>query len=148
MSWLPKNKVVVPIDFSDHSFAALTTARQLVDSAEHLYLVHVLPRLEPAEPGVLWTTIDDESRRHHAELALRERIADTDAADAQIEIRFGDPGGEIADLAAQIGADLIVLPSHGRTGLARVLIGSVAERVARLADCPVLVLKHVLPHSA
>jgi len=58
----------------------------------------------------------------------------------QIDILFGDAGHEIAKLAERQGAELIVLPSHGRTGIKRLLIGSVAERVVRLAHCPVLIL--------
>ena len=62
-------------------------------------------------------------------------------AKAPIEILFGDPGHEITEFAERVKADLIVMPSHGRTGLSRLLIGSVAERVIRLAHCPVLVLR-------
>jgi nucleotide-binding universal stress UspA family protein len=140
-SWLPKQRVVVPVDFSDDSFAALETALALVPDASHLSLIYVLPVLDPAEPGVIWTTVDDESRRHHAELALAERLGDTRFSNAKTHIAFGDPGHEIADFAQQEQADLIVLSSHGRTGLTRLLIGSVAEKTVRLAHCPVLVLK-------
>ncbi|HCK41739.1 MAG TPA: hypothetical protein DHW22_08920 [Planctomycetaceae bacterium] len=59
-------------------------------------------------------------------LASREKI-----------FRGGDPGHNITDYAKEIGAGLIVMPSHGRTRLKRMLIGSVAERVVRLAHCPV-----------
>ena len=55
--------------------------------------------------------------------------------------RFGDPGHQIAQYAEEAKADLIVLPSHGRSGLQRLLIGSVAERVVRHAPCPVLVVR-------
>lgn len=139
--WLPKQRVVVPVDFSDESFLALETALELVPDSSHLSLIYVLPVLEPAEPGVIWTTVDDESRRHHAELALAERLTDTRFAGLKKHIAFGDPGHEIADFAEREHADLIVLSSHGRTGLRRLLIGSVAERTIRLAHCPVLVLK-------
>jgi nucleotide-binding universal stress UspA family protein len=140
-NWLPKHRVVVPVDFSDESFAAIDTALELVADAAHVSLIYVLPVIDPAEPGVIWTTVDDESRRHHAELALAERLTDSRYADIRREIAFGDPGHEIADFAQRERADLIVLPSHGRTGLKRLLIGSVAERVVRLAHCPVLVLR-------
>jgi nucleotide-binding universal stress UspA family protein len=56
-------------------------------------------------------------------------------------VAFGDPGQRITAYAEEVGADVIVMPSHGRTGLKRLLLGSVAERVLRLAHCPVLVLK-------
>ncbi len=140
-SWLPKQRIVVPVDFSDDSFAALGTALALVSDVSHLSLIYVLPVLDPAEPGVIWTTVDDESRRHHAELALTERLAGTGFSGVKTHIAFGDPGHEIADFAQREQADLIVLSSHGRTGLTRLLIGSVAEKTVRLAHCPVLVLK-------
>lgn len=140
-NWLPKQRVVVPVDFSDESFAALDTALELVTDPSHLSLIYVLPVLDPAEPGVIWTTVDDESRRHHAELALAERLGETHYVGAKTHIAFGDPGHEIADFAQRERADLIVLSSHGRTGLTRLLIGSVAEKTVRLAHCPVLVLK-------
>ena len=58
-----------------------------------------------------------------------------------LEVRDGDPGKEIAAFAEQIGAGVIIIPSHGRSGISRVLMGSVAERVTRLAHCAVLVLR-------
>lgn len=140
-SWLPKQRIVIPVDFSDDSFAALDTALALVSDSSHLSLIYVLPVIDPAEPGVIWTTIDDDSRRHHAELALAERLDGTRFSDVRTHIAFGDPGHEIADFAQREQADLIVLSSHGRTGLTRLLIGSVAEKTVRLAHCPVLVLK-------
>jgi nucleotide-binding universal stress UspA family protein len=140
-SWLPKERVVVPVDFSEDSFAALDTALALVADASHLSLIYVLPVLEPAEPGVIWSTIDDDSRRHHAELALAERLDAPRFRGVKTHVAFGEPGHEIAAFAQQEKADLIVLSSHGRTGLTRLLIGSVAEKTVRLAHCPVLVLK-------
>ena len=141
MSWLPKKSIVVPIDFSPLSFGALDTALHLAESSAAMHLIHVLPAMEPAEPGVIWTTVDNESRSHHAEMALREQLSDAKYQGLDIAISFGDPGEEIAEYAQRIEAELIVLPSHGRTGLTRLLIGSVAERVVRLAHCPVLVLR-------
>ncbi|HID76495.1 MAG TPA: universal stress protein [Planctomycetaceae bacterium] len=139
--WLPRKTVVVPIDFSEDSFAVLDTALELVDSPAHLHVIHVLPVLEPTEPGVIWQTIDDRGRSEHAEEALRAELAKRNHPDVQVVIRFGDPGHEIAHYADQVEAGLVVVASHGRTGLKRLLIGSVADRVVRLAHCPVLVLK-------
>lgn len=142
MAWLPKDKVVVPVDFSDGSFAAVDTALELVADASHLYAIYVLPVLEPADPGVIWNTVDDGSRARHAELALREKLTGPKWQDLHVKIAFGDPGHEITDYAQELAADLIALPSQGRRGISRLLLGSVAERVVRLAHCPVLVLKH------
>ena len=141
MSWLPKKSVVVPIDFSDESLAALESALELVAAPSHLHAIHVLPALETVDPGVIWGTIDNASRSRHAEAALRERVADAKFKGLDVKIAFGDPGHEVADFAAACKSDLIVLPSHGRRGVSRLLIGSVAERIVRLAHCPVLVLK-------
>jgi nucleotide-binding universal stress UspA family protein len=142
MSWLPKQKVVVPIDFSEESLAALQAALALVPGAAHLHAIYVLPHVEYGEPGIMWDAVDEGPRREHAEQAFREKLADQPAlADVQFHVAFGDPGHEVAEFAQREGADLIVMPSHGRRGLSRLLIGSVAERVVRLAHCPVLVLR-------
>jgi nucleotide-binding universal stress UspA family protein len=141
MNWLPRNRVVVPVDFSDESLAAVDTALAFVDDPQQVHVIHVLPELEPTEPGVIWNTIDDASRKKNVEEALRERLADERFQGLHFVVTIGDPGHEIADLAADQQADLIVMPSHGRRGLRRVLLGSVAERVLRLAHCPVLVLR-------
>lgn len=142
MSWLPKKKVVVPVDFSDESLAALEMARDtFVDQAADLHAVHVLAEMMPADPGVIWETIDDNTRRRHAEHALKERLTGDKWDGLNIEIAVGDPGTEIADYAKDVKAELVVMPSHGRTGLKHLLIGSVAERVVRLCHCPVLVLR-------
>ena len=141
MPWLPKQNVVVPVDFSADSFASLDAALELVAGPAAIHVVYVLPVLDPAEPGVIWTTIDNKVRERHALDALGERLADPRYQGLTTAVRFGDPGHEIADYAQEEKAELIVLPSHGRTGLTRLLIGSVAEKVVRLAHCPVLVLR-------
>ncbi len=142
MSWLPKNKVIVPVDFSDESLAAIGTALQLVAVPSQLTVVHVLQEISPLEPTEGWQPIDSVSRVRHVTGALRDRLKEAGHQDLPLEVLVGDPGHEIADLAARENAELIVLPSHGRTGLRRLLIGSVAERVVRLAHCPVLVLRN------
>jgi nucleotide-binding universal stress UspA family protein len=141
MAWLPKSCVVVPFDFSEQAEQALDSAQTFVAGVSSLHVVHVLPTIELAEPGVIWETIDDEARRRHAQAAFRERFAKSPFEKVDFEVRFGDPGREIAGFAEKLNADLIVMPSHGRTGLSRLFIGSVAERVVRLAQCPVLILK-------
>ena len=141
MNWLPRRTVVVPIDFSDDSFAALDTAAEMVDDTADLRIVHVLPELEPAEPGVIWHTIDDTSREEHATQALEAELLKRDHGGLTIHVCIGNPGHEIAAYAEELDAGLIVIPSRGKSALKRLLLGSVAERVVRLAHCPVLVLK-------
>jgi len=142
MNWLPRHTIVVPIDFSDDSFAALKTAHEMVDDPKHLQVLHVLPVLEASDPGVIWQTIDDDSRREHATEALNEALVERGLDSPNIEIRFGDPGHEIAAYAEEVDAGLVIVSSHGQSALRHLLIGSVAERVIRHVHCPVLVLKH------
>jgi nucleotide-binding universal stress UspA family protein len=141
MNWLPKKKVIVPVDFSDESFLAIGTALQLVADPTHLMIVHVLPEVSNLEPTEAWHNIDSTNRVRHVAKVVRERLDQAGHDKLLLEVLVGDPGHEIADLAVRQRADLIVLPSHGRTGIRRLLIGSVAERVVRLAHCPVLVLR-------
>ena len=141
MSWLQKDRVLVPIDFSEESFAALSPAREFVKDASHLYVLHVLSHLHPAEPGVMWNTLDDRSRQQHVKEALNKRFQASEYEGVRIGVAVGDPSSEILDYAKEIDADLIVIPSHGKTGLSRFFLGSVAERVIRYAPCPVVVLK-------
>jgi nucleotide-binding universal stress UspA family protein len=104
-------------------------------------VVHVLQEVSTLEPTEAWHSIDTSNRIRHVGKIMRERLDESGYDKAVLEVLVGDPGHEIADLAVRQRADLIVLPSHGRTGIRRLLIGSVAERVVRLAHCPVLVLR-------
>ena len=141
MSWLPKSCVVVPIDFSGTSFDSIRTGLELVDQPENVHAIHILPDLPATEPGVIWDTIDDEDRITHATDALAARLIDAKYEGVRTTVRIGDPGGQIVAFAEKVGAEMIVLSSHGHSGLKHLLMGSVAERVVRLAHCPVLVLK-------
>jgi nucleotide-binding universal stress UspA family protein len=141
MSWYPKKCVVVPYDFSERSGQALEIARDLVSDMALLHVVHVLPTITASDPGMIWDVVDNDARKRDVERAFREGFAASPFHKAEFHVAFGDPGNEIAAYAETLKADLIVMPSHGRSGLNRLLIGSVAERVVRLAHCPVLVLR-------
>ena len=141
MSGLQVKTIVVPVDFSSESLAAVGTALDIARSASDVHVVHVIPELNVAEAGVIWQEIDDTCRRQHAADAMRKELSDEKYSQIQIDVEVGDPGHRVADFAKRTGADLIVMPSHGRRGLAHMLLGSVAERVVRLSHCPVLVLR-------
>jgi len=141
MAWLPKHKIVVPVDFSDTSLSAIATAVELAASPGDVHVLHVLVPLEGLSPGVVWGEVNDESR----EKGVRETFA-ADAREhglegVQFNVNFGDPGFMITEYATEIEAELIVIPSHGYGGFKRLVLGSVAERVIRHAHCPVLVLR-------
>ena len=141
MSWFPKNCIVVPYDFSEQSGQALQVARDLVTDLTQIHVIHVLPVVTVAEPGMVWDVVDNQARMKDAERAFRDGFAPSPFQKADFTVVFGDPGREIVAFAERQKADLIVMPSHGRSGVSRLLIGSVAERVVRLAHCPVLVLR-------
>jgi len=94
------------------------------------------------EPGVVWGSLDEGSIIKHCEDAFRSLLKDKpEWSGIHFKVLVGDPGLSITDYAKDHGADLIVISSHGHTGLTRLMLGSVAERVVRLAHCPVLVLR-------
>lgn len=141
MSWLKKKSVLVPLDFSELSYSAIAPAREFVETETALMLIHVLTPLHPADPAAMWNTLDDEQRKQKVKEFLAQKLAEMGYKQVKIKVAIGDPSTEIIDYAKEISADLIVLPSHGRKGISRFLLGSVTERVVRLSPCPVLVLK-------
>jgi nucleotide-binding universal stress UspA family protein len=138
---LPIQKILHPTDFSDRSGPAFELACSLArDYGAELVVLHVAqpPLLLPME-GVLVPTPVDEVE------ASREQLEKIHAADPRVKLIHrlaeGNPPDEILTAASGLPADLIVIGSHGRSGLSRVLIGSVAEVVMRKAPCPVLTVK-------
>ena len=141
MNWFTGKKILVPLDFSDESCQAVDTALEIATTAADVHAVHVAPDLAVSSPEVVWEVHTDEVRRENIEKAFRNEFAADKYRELSLFVAFGDPGHGIVDYAEQIATDLIVMPSHGRMGLRRLLIGSVTERVMRLAHCPVLVLR-------
>jgi nucleotide-binding universal stress UspA family protein len=141
MSYFPKRSVLVPVDFSAESLAAVEVGRLLVDQPDHLHVVHVMIDLAPLEAGEVWGVVDARARAEQAEKSLHEKLTAVHLTGIHSSVLIGEPAHSIANYAQEKGIELIVIPSHGRTGITRLLIGSVAERVVRLAHCPVLVLR-------
>jgi universal stress protein A len=135
-------KILVPIDFSECSEAASRYAALLAgDFNAELRLVHVInPHAYPF--GDKYTALDPAELMRQTEDAAEEQLllmAGKTNVPYTAEIRNGSPSIEICNAANQ-DVDLIVISTHGRTGLGHLLIGSVAERVVRHARCPVLVI--------
>lgn len=141
MNWLPKRKILVPVDFSKASADAVKTALEMVDNPAHVQLLHVLFPLDNVSPGVIWGEVTDKTREERVREHFRDFLNEHSISGVSIDIRFGDPGLEIADYAKESGTELIVIPSHGYHGVKRFLLGSTAERVIRHAQCPILVLR-------
>ena len=138
---MKKQCVVVPIDFSENSEPAVREALKFVDSASQVNVIHVLFALDAVSPGVVFGGITDESRTESINAHFEELKKKLDAPDLGTEVRIGNPGLQITEYAKELGADLIVIPSHGYHGFKRMVLGSVAERVIRLAECDVFVLR-------
>ncbi|MGV2831095.1 universal stress protein [Myxosarcina sp. GI1(2024)] len=136
-----KKSILVPIDFSELSYQAIATAKEYVEDISSLKLIHVLTPLHPADPAAMWNTLNDAERKQKVTAFLQSKVEEMGYKGVEIGVEIGDPSTEIVDYAQEIGTDLIVMPSHGRKGVSRFLLGSVAERVVRLSPCPVLILK-------
>lgn len=141
MNWFEGKKVVVPIDFGELSQQALDESLSMVFRPTDIHVVHVAPDLLAMSPPVGWIDVDDGQRTANIEAAFKKQFSESKYHGIGFKVLFGDPGHSVVDYAQEIDADVIVIPSHGRTGLKRLMLGSVAERVIRLAHCPVLVLR-------
>jgi nucleotide-binding universal stress UspA family protein len=144
MAWkLDPNRehtVLLPYDFSAAANEALVTARGLVARTELLWVLHVVPPVSASSPGFLMGEVEPDELRERADTALAKALSEAGLGEVRRRIEIGDPASEIIDVAREIDANLIVIPSRGKTGLRRWMIGSVAEKVVRQAPCPVLVL--------
>jgi nucleotide-binding universal stress UspA family protein len=142
---LPFKRILCPTDFSEPACKAIIAAAEIAQaSGAELILLHVvapIPALDTASgaPAFDLASYQDELVRS-ARLALEERrrrrVPDSVCSRALVTI--GDAAHEVTRIAEEEGADLIVIATHGRTGWHVRIFGSVAEKVVRLARCPVL----------
>lgn len=137
---LIKRCVVVPVDFSEDSLQAVDTGLEYVTDPSHLHVIHVIKSWGIVDPLVA-DRIPDQERLEKGREQLAQALSSARHAGVDMHVVIGNPGVEIAGYAQEIGAELIVMPSQGRTGLDHLALGSVAERVVRLARCPVLILR-------
>lgn len=140
--------ILFPTDFSDDAQAAFALAAALArDYGATLIVLHVATPPPFVSYGELQLALQspDGYRRQ-----LEDELRRYEGADPRTRVvhrlENGDPAAEILRVARETGSDLIVIGTHGRTGLGRLLMGSVAENVLRKAPCPVLTVK--LPPSA
>jgi nucleotide-binding universal stress UspA family protein len=146
-SSLAIRKILVPIDFSVHSKNALRYAVPIAEQfVASLHLVYVVePTVYPADLGfgqVVLPGVEDELRDKGGEelqnLIKREigkRVPATSA------VRTGKPSQEILDEAAEQNVGMIIVATHGHTGMEHILFGSTAYRIVRSAHCPVLTIR-------
>lgn len=140
-------KILVPTDFSEHAKTALQTAKRLAEVFRaELTLLHVVTEsgLEDFYDAYWRLTTKKETVRNRVHRFLGRSYVEAGGAEGltyHCAVRFGNPVTEVTQFVARQNIDLVVLPTHGRTGLAHVVMGSVTEKLARTAACPVLTLK-------
>lgn len=149
----PKTPVVLAaIDLFKGSGLVFSRALQLASSAPDEGVVHVVHVTEPNLANVKPTKIDAPDLTGYdpgevqsfCDKYLKDFVihqAGPSAPKVVVHNLTGDPAEQIVEQAARVDADVIVLATHGRTGLKRILLGSVAEKVVRLAGCPVFVMR-------
>jgi nucleotide-binding universal stress UspA family protein len=140
--------ILVATDFSDASDAAVAYARALTEqSGGILHVLTVIPNAASAPWGLfgdrfsLTGTLEEWRREAMPHLSALLAPAVQERLHTHLATRTGDPTTQILLYAAQHSVDLIVVGTHGHRGIARVMLGSVADRVARHAECPVLIAR-------
>lgn len=141
MALFASENVLVPLDFSDDAIKALQETVTFVEDPQKVHAVNVLPPLEATEPGVVWQTIDNQTRIEKVKETFAKHFPEAIYQKVKFTVEIGNPSSEIIDYAKNNSIDLIVIPSSGKTGLPRFFMGSVAEKVVRFSHCPVLVLR-------
>jgi universal stress protein A len=142
-------RILVPTDFSRYSDVALTYATALAEKFNaELYLLHVVQDLAVFVPDAVAVTppiaLPVEQFATAAREALQRVVSEHHLERFKVhpEVREGAPFYEIIRFAKEAQIDLIVMGTHGHTGLVHVLLGSVTEKVVRKAPCPVLTVRH------
>lgn len=147
-------RVLAPTDFSDASAPAVRYAAEVAEKfSADLVLLHVVQDLALVLPDAVMPTsvatpnLDDLIASAKSGLSTLVTALDLARFNPKAEVRVGSPAAEIAAAAADLKADLLCVSTHGRTGLAHLLLGSVAERIVRHAPpgCPVLVVRPPAP---
>jgi nucleotide-binding universal stress UspA family protein len=140
--------ILFPTDFSSYNDAALKLASTLaVEAKATLYIIHVHDVQGVSAAMGEFSYLDAPTWREQLSDAENQLAGVVPSAEVvcQHECLTGNPVVEIVKFAESHGVDLIVMASHGRTGLSRLLMGSVAEGVMRKAPCPVLIVKQPAP---
>jgi len=144
---LPFKKILCPTDFSEAAFVALKRAEELARHfAAELIVAHVIPTLpgphlfpDPQAPLNFDVPLYQQELAIKAEHMLKDLVSHHKVGTRNL-VATGEAAPEILRIAQQEHADLIVIASHGLTGWRRLVFGSVAEKVVRQANCPVLTI--------
>jgi universal stress protein A len=133
----PLRKLLVPMDFSPAALAALELARTLLEPGGEIVLLHSIAPVLPA--GAPERPLEDPRAEQWARTEFEKLRGSLAGVNAPLVLRYGAADDAVIEAAAEIAADAIVMGTRGRSGIAHVLLGSVAERVLRRASTPVFV---------
>ena len=141
----PARRLVVPTDFSETADRALTKAIEMARALPaQISLIHVHSPLMLLPPPIDMVSLSQvfpkAQEKMEAALEVRAGRAREAGVECEVELLEGSPHVEIVSFAETVGAELIVLGTHGRGGLAHAVLGSVTERVIHRATCPILVV--------
>lgn len=131
------SRILCPTDFEQNSLAALELAKRVaVQNDAIIYLLHVCSLVNVSLGGTVATTIGDEDlAREKLRTIASQKLS---GSEHQLLVTSGDAAGKIIQVVQGLGVDLVVMGTHGRRGISRLILGSVAERVVREVPCPVL----------
>ena len=145
---MAQKTILFPTDFSTASDAALVHAESLARQMNaRLLIVHVEEPPLAYGGGELYYGLPEPSSER-----ILKMLEDVKPSDPSVpythRLTMGDPAGEVVRMASDENAEMIILGTHGRTGMTRLLMGSVAEAIVRRAPCPVLVYREVAERLA
>jgi len=140
-------QVVVAYDFSPSAEEAMIRATDVAARAPQ-HVLHFLVAIDAGSDFGLASGKPDYQTAERVQEQVTERVTAAFAGRTTehevqffVHARLGKPGDEILALASEVGADLIFIGSHGKTGIQRLLLGSVSERIVREAQCPVMIAR-------
>ena len=162
------NKILCPVDLSSFSLQALRLAVKVAEASEAildiLHVIHdpfdeiYLTEITQTDPALIDAYATEPQRRakilrateEHSEVLLKQFCHDVVQHHDKVRyhIRRGDPFEAILETSEDLMTDLVVLATHGRTGIKRLVIGNVAEKIVRHAPCPVLTVKPKAPEQS
>jgi nucleotide-binding universal stress UspA family protein len=144
---MKSNKVLVPVDDSEFSLGVLPHVTRLLEPAKtELFLLHVAPvpnAITVDEQIVIYADQEAASMQSESRAAIQPYVRSLEEIGYHVTpvVSFGDPATEIERFVAEKDIDLVAMATHGRTGLARVVRGSVAQQVFNQVDVPVLLYR-------
>jgi len=138
----PFKKILCPVDFDENSTAALDAAAEMARQSDAMVeVLHVVPII--VQPGGTPIYVDVYTAEEQESQAKLVELAKTHLAGVKYELKttVAQPSAAILHAQKAAAADVIVMSTHGRRGLAHFFLGSVAERIVREAQCPVLTIR-------